>query len=252
MPKIKLAVITGSLGGIGQALVDAFLNANYFVYGLDKSIEEDYCIDKKAELNIDLSRMVCDADYRERRLSTLRGMFPQEIDKLVIINNAAEQILGTIDELTYEDWNESLKVNVLAPFFLAQFMRKDLRENNGAVINVSSIHSRLTKKRFAAYSTSKAALEGVTRALALELASEGVSVNAIAPAAVATDMLLAGFQGKQEALSRLKSYHPSNALGVPADLANLVLAITESNSQFLTGATIEFSGGINAVLHDPD
>ena len=83
-----------------------------------------------------------------------------------------------------------MAVNLVAPFFLTQGLIDILIASNGHVINMSSIHAKLTKTNFTCYATSKAALEALTRSLALELSAKGVSVNAIAPAAIATQMLL--------------------------------------------------------------
>jgi NAD(P)-dependent dehydrogenase (short-subunit alcohol dehydrogenase family) len=119
------------------------------------------------------------------------------------------------------------------------------------VINIASIHALLTKPRFSAYATSKSALIGLTRALAVELGGR-VRVNAISPAAIATPMLESGFSEDPEGLNRLAAYHPSACIGVPDDVARAALCLAEVKGAFLNGAIVGVDGGIGARLHDPE
>jgi NAD(P)-dependent dehydrogenase (short-subunit alcohol dehydrogenase family) len=116
---------------------------------------------------------------------------------------------------------------------------------------VTSIHAKLTKPNFICYAASKAALEAVTRSLALELSPKGVSVNAVAPAAISTEMLKVGFKDSPKNLRKLESYHPSKAIGTPEQVGRFVKSITDQEGGFLTGAVLEFNGGIAARLYDP-
>jgi NAD(P)-dependent dehydrogenase (short-subunit alcohol dehydrogenase family) len=108
----------------------------------------------------------------------------------------------------------------------------------------------LTKPNFSAYATSKSALEGLTRALAVELGSS-VRVNAIAPAAIETPMLQAGFEGNPDGLTQLANHHPSGRLGQAGEVAQLAHFIAQFPSRFLNGAVLGLDGGIAARLHDP-
>ena len=123
---------------------------------------------------------------------------------------------------------------------------------NGCVINISSIHARLTKSDFSCYAASKAALESLTRSLAIELSGRGVSVNAISPAAISTEMLKEGFAKTPHKLEELESFHPSGSIGTPEQLATFVKSISEQRGGFLTGSVLEFNGAIGGKLHDPN
>src|SRR3546814_5507046 len=105
------------------------------------------------------------------------------------------------------------------------------------VLNIRSIHARLTKPGFAAYATSKAALSGLTRAMAVELGSR-VRVNAIEPAAIATPMLRAGFADNENGYRQLNDLHPSGNIGSPDELAQLARLLIASDNNFLNGAEI--------------
>lgn len=168
-----------------------------------------------------------------------------------LINNAAVQVLGKTEQLNRQDWRNTMDVNLLAPFFWSQALLPELEAAKGCVINISSIHARLTKRNFVAYATSKAALSGMTRALAVDLGPR-VRVNAIEPAAIETKMLKTGFEGKPELYRQLESCHPQQRIGQPEEVAELALAIAEGRMNFLHGACIGLDGGIGNCLFDPD
>jgi NAD(P)-dependent dehydrogenase (short-subunit alcohol dehydrogenase family) len=246
----KFAVITGSSGGIGSALVDAFLSDNYSVVGIDATDSGRNSVGF-LEINADLFEFTKNENYREQILNQIKNYLPERLDDFVLINNAALQILNPVSKLNLSDWDKTLTVNTIAPFFLIQGFLEQLTKTHGHVINISSIHSKLTKANFSCYATSKAALEALTRSLAIELSVKGVSVNAIAPAAIATQMLKDGFAESPEKLKELESYHPSGSIGTPAELAVFVKSITDQRGGFLTGSVLEFNGGIAGRLHDP-
>jgi NAD(P)-dependent dehydrogenase (short-subunit alcohol dehydrogenase family) len=241
----KVVVITGSNGGIGKALVKAYLDDNYFVIGLDRIYSKPNLEFMEAKnltmLEVDLLLFSRDAKYRASVLDKIRSNLPDAMVRLALINNAATQ----------DDWEQSLAVNSVAPHFLAQGLIKELSEHRGHIVNISSIHAKLTKSEFTCYAASKAALESITRSLAIELSPLGVSVNAVAPAAIATDMLRAGFSDSPKKLKKLEACHPSNSIGQPEDSAQFIKTITEHGSGFLTGSVLEFNGGISGRLNDP-
>ncbi len=246
----KFAVITGSSGGIGRALVKTYLSDGFFIIGLDKCASV-LKLDSFSEINTDLREFAKNENYREKILNQIKNSLPQKLDKFVLINNAAEQILKTVSDIDWQDWENSLAVNTVAPFFLVQGLMEQLIATHGHVINISSIHSKLTKVQFSCYSASKSALEALTRSLALELSPKGISVNAIAPAAISTEMLKDGFRDASHKLKELERYHPSRSIGSPEQLASFVKSVVDQEGGFLTGAVLDFNGGIAGSLHDP-
>ncbi|MDB2504036.1 SDR family oxidoreductase [Gammaproteobacteria bacterium] len=247
----KVVLITGSSGGIGGALVKVYSDAGFFVIGLDKIQNDNVDLDY-SYINIDLLNFAKDKDYREGKVKEIVSIFPTTIGEFVLINNAAEQIIKPLSDISWNDWEMSLAVNTVAPFFFAQSFKEHLSVSYGHVINITSIHAKLTKSYFTCYATSKAALEAVTRSLALELSPLGVSVNAVAPAAISTEMLKSGFNNVPEKYRELEDYHPSKSIGRPEDVAVFVKSISDHKSGFLTGSVLEFNGGIAGKLHDPD
>jgi len=247
----KYIVITGSSGGIGCALVDIFLSDNYFVIGIDRQ-SSGRDSNSFLEIEADLYKFSKNKTFRKEILNKIKNLLPENLEDFILINNAAVQILNPIPDLDWKDWDKTLTVNTVAPFFLVQGFSKQLIKTHGHVINISSIHSKQTKANFSCYAASKAALESLTRSLALELSEKGISINAIAPAAIATKMLKDGFVEEPQKFQELKSYHPAGKIGSPEQLATFVKSVTEQRGGFLTGAVLEFSGGIASKLHDPE
>ncbi len=243
-------LITGASGGIGQALVRTFHTAGYAVIATDITIQPAGLLCDHY-IQADLARVVDDEVYASDIFNDIHECL-NGIGLNALINNAAIQVLGGSDCLTRNDWRRTLDVNVIAPFLFTQAMLNALERTKGCVINISSIHARLTKKNFVAYATSKAALSGLTRSMAVDLGERNIRINAIEPAAIETDMLKAGFTGKPELYHRLEKCHPLQRIGQPEEVARLALAIVGGGIDFLNGACVRIDGGISAQLFDPD
>jgi NAD(P)-dependent dehydrogenase (short-subunit alcohol dehydrogenase family) len=244
----RFVVVTGAAGGIGQALVRAFHDAGYRVVATDR-VAQPPSLAGIDYLEADLERTVRDEAYAAE-------VFDRIDERLgagglhALVNNAATQILGGVVDLTRDDWARTLDVNLLAPFFWTQALLPALRQASGSIVNISSVHARLTKPDFVAYATSKAALSGMTRALAQDI-GQRVRVNAIEPAAIATTMLRAGFAGQPERRARLEACHPIGRIGTPEEVAACAVWLASDRCAFLHGACIALDGGIGATLHDP-
>ena len=248
----KLVIITGSSGGIGKELVNCYLESDFHVIGLDCISSDFRDLKNFQEVNCDLLKFVKDEIYRERLSKKIKELIPKNILEFNIINNAAVQITGDFLKLNSDHWDNTFTVNVFAPFFIVREFHEELIKNSGHVVNISSIHSKLTKKGFSCYAASKAALESITRSLAIELSPSGVSINSISPAAISTEMLLKGFSSNPNGINNLKDFHPSRVIGDPKELSEFIKSITRHKGSFLTGENFSITGGIQGVLHDPD
>jgi len=241
----RAIIITGSSGGIGRALCSAFRAEGRYVIGLD-IVESDA---PDTTVIADLSRFCAEPDHRQSVAESLeRAIGGKPLHAL--INNAAVQVLANIEQLKVDDWQQTLQVNLLAPFLLTQLLLARLEAAAGSVVNIASIHATLTKPGFTAYATSKAALVGLTRSMAVELGGR-VRVNAIAPAAVDTPMLRGGFADAPEKLKLLESVHPAGRIAQPQEIARSACFLTSGNAGFITGAVLQLDGGIGSRLHDP-
>jgi len=240
----KNVLITGVLGGIGAALGEAFKDSGYYVYGLD--MRENFKENCDRFIRFDINQYVSDAAYRIRFTQIFEDVIPR-LD--VLINNAGVQRLDRLEDIKLEDWQETVNVNLTGPMLLSKLFLARLEENNGCIINIGSIHQQLTKKGFVSYATSKSAIVGLTKAMAVDLEGR-VRVNAISPAAIETEMLKAGFEGDENAIDELRKIHPVKRIGYPHDVAKLALFLASENRGFIHGANFLLDGGISSVLKD--
>ena len=241
------ALITGAAGGIGRALCAAFTVAGYAVIATDRGPAE---IPDVLYLPLDLAAFTRDQAMRTR--------FHQQVVQALagaplaaLVNNAAQQILGTTGPRSVDDLHASLEINVAAPLALVTDLLELLAAARGTVVNIGSVHAVQSKPGFLAYAVSKAALAGLTRSLALDLAPRGIRVNEIRPGATATSMLLAGFDGDPQALTRLADHQPLGRLAEPAEIAAVAVMLASPGASFVTGAAVQVDGGISVRLHDP-
>ena len=240
----KKVLITGVLGGIGSALAIAFREKDFYVYGMD--IQEDHQNNCDQFIQFDLNEFVSNDAYRNEWTQ----FFQKNIAELdVLINNAAVQILGSLGDIKLPEWQETINVNLTGPMLLSQAFLKPLQNSSGCIINIGSIHQQLTKPNFVSYATSKSALIGLTKALAVDLEGK-VRVNAISPAAIETAMLRAGFDNDESAIDELRKIHPVQRIGYPRDVAKLALFLASENTGFIHGANLQLDGGISSVLKD--
>ncbi|MET1254652.1 SDR family NAD(P)-dependent oxidoreductase [Aliikangiella maris] len=242
---MKAVLVTGSNGGIGRAICDELALQGYLVIGCDKSSTKN---NLKNFICYDLQKLIDSEIDREKFVALLEEKLSSN-QLSALINNAGIQILSSLSELSIEDFQKTLDINLTVPLVLSKLLFDKLKYSSGSIINIGSIHSKLTKSRFISYATSKAGLNGLTQSLAVDI-GKYVRVNSILPAAIKTDMLISGFDTEQQ-LNQLSLYHPSNKIGTPEEVAKAVLFLISDSCPFLNGATLEINGGIGARLYDP-
>lgn len=234
----RVAVVTGAAGGIGGATVDAFIADGWTVVGIDR-VESDGTSATRF-LTVDLA----DGAALEHAIREIGES--GAIDALV--NNAAVSMRQPIDAMGAEQWDEVADINLRAPFLAARFAYPYMRGHRAAIINVSSVHAVATTHSQAAYASAKAGLVGLTRALALELAGEGIRVNAVLPGAVDTPMLSADGSA-DDRVKRIAARTPLGRIGQAGEIAQAILFLADhSRSSFITGQTLVVDGGALALL----
>ncbi|GLL08831.1 SDR family NAD(P)-dependent oxidoreductase [Dactylosporangium matsuzakiense] len=242
---MKVVLVTGAGGGIGKAMVEAFHEGGYYVIGSDLACNRVTC---DAFLACDLAEVAVDASAGEQFAAALE----QALDGRplsALVNNAAAQILGRTPDISLDSFRRSLDINLVAPFRLSQLALRFL-EPGGCVLNIGSVHATATKPGFVSYATSKATIHGLTRALAVDLGPQ-CRVICLAPAATATEMLVAGFKDNPAGLTQLGAVHPLNRVANPEEIARMAVSLA-SEAHFCTGTTIYADGGILSRLHDPE
>jgi NAD(P)-dependent dehydrogenase (short-subunit alcohol dehydrogenase family) len=247
--KSRNCLITGAAGGIGLILAETFSKAGFTVIATDIAPKPPNLICHHY-IEADLCRVASEQKYAEDIFTKIHQCL-DDTGLIALINNAAVQVIEGTENLSRDSWYQTLGINLLAPFFLAQEFLSELEAVNGCIINISSVHAHQTKRKFVSYATSKAALSGLTRAMAVDLAGR-IRVVAIEPAAIETDMLKAGFFNNPEGYEQLNKLHPIGRIGHPSEVARLALLIVDGGVNFLNGVCISMDGGVGAVLVDPD
>lgn len=246
----KTIILTGASGGIGSSLVKALLKKKYSVIGIDL-IELKISHENFTQVKIDLNKYVYDDSYQILMNKNLIDLPAMRECLFAIINMAAIQKNKALLECCIEDWQESSAINYMAPFLLGKFFHEQLASNSGFIINVTSIHEDLTKDRFGLYSVTKSAMSALTRAMAIEWGKK-IKVVSVSPAAIKTDMLLAGFNDNLDKVQELEKIHPSGNIGEPNDVVEIILSLLDFKSQFINGANIAIDGGVRYKLCDID
>ncbi|MBY0555132.1 SDR family oxidoreductase [bacterium] len=234
--KNKKILVTGGSRGIGAAIVDAYLKCG---------AEVTYTGQKKAQ-NPNPSAKFLQLDF-SNDASIESFLSSAEIEKFdVLVNNAGINKIDHFHEIQLEDFKQIQKVNVEGPFRLSQAVVKGmLKRNFGRIVNVGSIFSTISKEKRASYSTSKFALVGMTKAMAIEYASKNILVNVISPGFIDTELTRQILSETQ--IAELTSQVPIKRLGTPAEVAEAVLFLTSPENTLITGQNIVADGGFTCV-----
>lgn len=240
---MKVILVTGASRGIGLAICKIFKENNWIVIGLSR--QKDFTSEY---INDYISSDLSIKDEPEKIKNYILYKYNQ-LD--CIVNNAACQICKPIWEMNVDEWDKMYNVNVRSIFLFAKHCKDLLAKSKGNIINISSVHSVVTSNEIAGYASTKAAISGLTKNLAIELGQFGIRVNSICPGAVDTEMLRAGLlrghagSGDSNSLvNNLGNSHLLGRVGKPEEIAKFVYFVGEkSNGEFINGANLLIDGG---------
>jgi NAD(P)-dependent dehydrogenase (short-subunit alcohol dehydrogenase family) len=238
----KLALITGGGSGIGLAIAEKFVQNNILTIIVGRDQQK---LNAAREKLGDLCRPVC-LDLDE--LPSLPGLVQQITDQYgridILVNNAGINMKKDFSEVTDEEFLGVLHTNVVSMFALSREVVKYMIGNGGGnIINISSMASQYGIPKVIAYTASKSAIEGMTRAMAVELSPQGIRVNCIAPGFIATDMSEKALNGDTERKQKVFSRTPMGRLGEPADIGDAALFLASDGAKYLTGVVLPVDGG---------
>ena len=242
----KVALVTGAARGIGLATAKRFLAEGWRVALLD--IERGLLDDAVAAFGdpdhtLAIHCDVSDAASVAAAMAAMQGRFGR-LDALV--NNAGIAVFAPLLETGDQDWNRVLAVNLTGPFLCTKAAAALMREHGGgAIVNITSISAVRASTLRSAYGTSKAGLAHLTKQLAVELASLGIRVNAVAPGPVDTAMAKAVHSPEIRA-----DYHdaiPLNRYGLEEELADAIYFLCSDRASYITGQILAVDGGFDAA-----
>ena len=162
----------------------------------------------------------------------------------ILVNNAGINMKKPFTEVTDEDFQSILLTNVTAVFSLSREVVKTmLPHQSGAIVNISSMAAQYGIPKVIAYTASKTAIEGMTRAMAVELSPQGIRINCVAPGFIATDMSAKALDSDPERKNKVLSRTPMAKLGSPADVAEAVYYYATEGAKYVTGTVLPVDGG---------
>lgn len=244
----KNVLVTGGTSGIGREIAVRFAleGASVIISGRNEERGMDVVREIEGQGG---NAIFVRADLRKYDdIMKLIDNVMKNVSKLdVLVNNAGVLHLNYIEDLTLDQWNECLMVNLTAPFLLIKGLIP-LLKGGGVIINISSTAGLSGYPTGAAYCSSKAALIMLTKVAALELAKYGIRVIAIAPGVVDTPLIYQGIPGDKvdEYREVIKERVPLKTIGKPIDIAELVLFLSSNRARYITGSVFVIDGGLTA------
>lgn len=234
--KEKVFIVTGASSGMGKSCSELLLENDAVVVGIDRNdstIEHDRYSHCKSD--------VLDEDQIQKCISEVDSQYGH-IDGLV---NAAG-IFGNnkpFYELTMEEWDKVISVNTTGTFIVSKAAAPIMiREKHGKIVNISCIRSTIFKNNMADYAASKGAVASMTSAMALDLAPYNIQVNSVAPGFIYTGMTAASFD-MPDVRAKSEALIPNGRLGMPKDIASVVLFLLSDMSDYVTGTMLFADGG---------
>ena len=212
-------LLTGSSRGIGNSIKIELESKGYTVISPSRN-------------QLDLSNYESVSKYE----------LPCEID--ILINNAGINYLSDITSITIDKVSEMMQVNVISPMFLINKVSKSMiNKKYGKILNISSIFGSRSKEKRVMYSTTKSAIEGMTRGVAMDLSKYNIMVNSVSPGYLNTN--LTKQNNNEQELEIIKSKIPIKILAEPKDIANVVLFMISKENTYITGQNIFVDGGLS-------
>lgn len=232
-------LVTGGSGGIGRAIINRCIADGYSIINLDR-VAPKTLLKGEMHYQADLTDAQATRDILQR--------ITRDHQVLRVINNAGFIRPGTLEDATLEDFDAVCALNLRAPMLVAQGLQPGMQAARfGRIINISS-RAALGKELRTVYSATKAGLLGMTRTWALELAPYGVTVNAIGPGPIATELFLSGNPPDSPKTKKILESIPLKRMGEPDDIAHAVASLLDDRAGYITGQVLYVCGGLTVGL----
>ena len=240
--KDKVALVTGGRSGIGQAIARRLRNEGARVFTAQRGEDTEFdCIPADFSDPASPARIVAELIDKAGQLD-------------VLVNNAGMMQASLVEDMSLDDWQRNLTVNLTAPFLMIRTALPHLRKTRGSIVNIGSIEGFGANPAHAAYCASKAGLHGLTRAVAVDHGAEGIRCNAVAPGWIDTDLNEDFIENMPDPIAFRRDIgriHPIGRTGKPEEVAALVAWLASEEAGFVTGQIWTVDGGRMAKLSLP-
>jgi NAD(P)-dependent dehydrogenase (short-subunit alcohol dehydrogenase family) len=240
--KHKVAVVTGGGSGIGFAIAKKFTEHDIQTIIIGRDVKKLNAV--KKELGA-----LCDTiQFDLTKLSEIPALVRQIIKRFgtidILVNNAGINLKKELTDVTDEEFQQIFLTNVTAVFALSREVARCMLEmKKGSIINISSMASQYGIPKVVAYSASKSAIEGMTRAMAVDLSPSGIRVNCIAPGFIETEMSAKALNNDKNRMRKVLSRTPIGKLGSPDNIGDAALFLALDSANYITGVVLPVDGG---------
>lgn len=238
----RTAIVTGGGSGLGFAIAAAFTKQGIrtVIVGRDeKKLKQ-----AQAELGTRCHARAFDLTNLPALPSFVSSLVSEFGSIDILVNNAGINQKKDFTEVTDDDFINIINTNLVAVFALSrEVVKQMLLQGSGSIINISSMAAQYGLPKVISYSASKSAIDGITRAMAVELSPKGIRVNAIAPGFIYSEMTDKALNSDPERKARVFSRTPMGKMGQPADIAEAALFLAGDSAQFITGVVLPVDGG---------
>jgi NAD(P)-dependent dehydrogenase (short-subunit alcohol dehydrogenase family) len=238
----RVAIVTGGGSGLGLAIAEKFTQAGIETIIVGRDQEK---LKKAKEQLGDLCHaIVCDVSD----LSSVPGFVSDVLKKFgqidILVNNAGINMKKEITDVSDEDFQKVITTNLTAVFVLSrEVIRHMQKKKSGCIINISSMAAQYGLPKVIAYSASKTAIDGITRAMAVELGPKGIRVNAIAPGFIYSAMTAKALDSDPERKAKVFNRTPLGHMGQPEDIGAAALYLASDAAKYVTGVILPVDGG---------
>jgi NAD(P)-dependent dehydrogenase (short-subunit alcohol dehydrogenase family) len=238
----KLAIVTGGGSGIGYAITEKFISRGIQTVIIGRNLQ------KLEKATASLGKLCIPISFDLADLKAIPGQVAEIVEKYgnidILVNNAGINLKKEFTEVSDGEFNDIIQTNVSSVFALSREVVKFMiKKGKGNIINISSMASQYGLPKVIAYTASKSAIEGMTRAMAVELSPKGILVNCIAPGFITTEMTANAFRADPQRMERALSRTPLGKFGSPSDIAEAVYFLAADQSGYLTGVVLPVDGG---------
>lgn len=244
----KIAVVTGGGQGIGKAIARALLENNIKV--IIAEIDEEAGIETENEYKVfgEIKFVKTDVADEQSVKNLVQSTMKVFGTPHILVNNAGIFLSKPIEELSLEEWQRVISVNLTGAFLCAKYFSQSLRKNNGTIINISSTRAIMSEPNTESYSASKGGILALTHALAISLAPD-IRVNCISPGWIEVgEWKKSSLRYTPQHSEMDKKQHPAGRVGRPENIASLVLYLISDNASFITGANFIVDGGMTRKM----